>query len=631
MNKTNGIRTFLATATCITCINAAPALAVGNYTTPSGENVVSGTVTLDHPGQGRLNINQSSDRAIIHWDNFDTGKKAKTEFFQPNSSSLTVNRVTSSGSDPTQILGTLKANGNIMVLDPNGVLFGNKSVVDVNGIIASTGNVDDSSITGGDTKFVFDDFGETAVDVRGKVNVADAGLAAFVAPTVKNSGEITAKLGRVQLAAGGSATTVDLYGDDLIQIIPGRETELSLVQNFGKIIAEGGNVQISAEIAKNIVDSTTNLSGLIDVSSVTRDGGKIILGGINTEMPSSGKLIADSATKKGGLISITPKGGENLNGTLSANGATGGGEIKILGGEGITLGRKGKMTANSLTGKGGNITIARGEGRTSIIDGDITSSGATGGGIITLANGDDPYTIGKNAEILSEGRDSGKGGQISVSSAEGSHNISGHLISSGKEGGGPIGIATRSGLRILSPAVLESRSTGSGVGGNIFISVGEGDIQYDGKIISTGKQGGGNIFFQPGNINLIMSENSVVSSLAPTGGKGGNIMLNGVTIDSRGLINSSGQQGGGNILFSALDNTDVSGTVKADALQAGNGGNVDLKSLDGAVNFSGKIFSRGGPVSGNGGKVTFSTPNVVQPGATVNVSAPSGTPGTFIH
>lgn len=630
MNNRNGVRIFLVTTAFITFLNTPPAWSLDNYTTPTGETLVSGAATFDRPAQGRLNVNQSSNRAIINWDNFDTGRKARTEFIQPNSSSLTVNRVTGAGSDPTQILGTLKANGNIMILDRNGVLFGNKSVVDVNSIIASTGDVDDSSVTGGDTKFTFDNFGDGVLDMRGKITVADAGLAAFVAPSIRNSGTITAKLGRVEMAAGGTAATVDLYGDDLIQLAFGFEGQ-GQITNSGKILAENGTINMTTELANDIVNSSINMSGVADVSSVTRDGGKIILNsGADFNLPSSGVLKADSATKHGGSIDIRMNNHAQLDGTLTASSATGGGFIRVSrGGGGITLGRKGKIISNSSQGKGGDVELG-GEAGQLTIDGNISSSGATGGGLINLENGDDPVVVHKTAKVLTEARDSGKGGNIEVSSGEGGHEISGNLSSLGKEGGGDIRVISRAGIDILKPSIIESRATGSGTGGNMRFFVSEGVLRHDGKIISAGPQGGGNILFN-GDATVNLAKGSSVSSISTAQNKGGNITMDVGRINAKGLVDASGSQGGGTVLLSGFAGVDLSGRVKADALQAGNGGTVDLQSVLTAVNFSGDISARGGPVSGDGGTVTFSTPNVIQPGGTVDVSAPNGNPGTFTH
>jgi hypothetical protein len=100
----------------------------------------------------------------------------------------------------------------------------------------------------------------------------------FVAPSVSNAGVINATMGKVALASG-ETVTLDLYGDDLVEVaVPGNVAD-ALVENSGSINANGGVVQITAAQAKDVVDNIINVSGIVDVSSVSTQGGKIVLSG----------------------------------------------------------------------------------------------------------------------------------------------------------------------------------------------------------------------------------------------------------------------------------------------------------------------------------------------------------------
>ncbi|HEY8189049.1 MAG TPA: filamentous hemagglutinin N-terminal domain-containing protein, partial [Micavibrio sp.] len=111
-------------ATVVFFASTAPSLAVAPLATPSGEAVVAGSAAFDRPAVGQLNITQNTHRAVINWNSFNIGRDATTTFIQPNVNSLAVNRVRGVQTAPTQILGHLNANGKVMVLDRNGVLFG---------------------------------------------------------------------------------------------------------------------------------------------------------------------------------------------------------------------------------------------------------------------------------------------------------------------------------------------------------------------------------------------------------------------------------------------------------------------------------------------------------------------------
>ncbi|PZQ46151.1 MAG: hypothetical protein DI551_05590 [Micavibrio aeruginosavorus] len=277
------------------------AFALDDNALPTGGNVVGGSATIGQSGNN-LNIHQNTDRVVINWDRFDIGKNATTTFYQPGSGSIAVNRVTGSG-DPTKILGTLRANGTVVVLDRNGVIFGQDSVVDVGGIIASTGDIDDGAfMSGSDHLEIFDANTGGQIINNGSITVSEAGLAAFVAPTVVNNGLIQANMGRVALASGDKAT-VDLYGDGLVELATDVKLDDAKITNSGTIKAHGGTVLMTASAAKEIVDAVINVSGLVDVSSASVKGGKIVLEGANTE----------------------------VSGTLDASGATGGGEIYVGG------------------------------------------------------------------------------------------------------------------------------------------------------------------------------------------------------------------------------------------------------------------------------------------------------------
>lgn len=259
----------------------------------------AGSFETDTSVNNLTNITQHTDRAYGVGD-LDIKEYQTVNIHQNNSGSLFVAR--DNKNDPTQILGALNANGQVMVLDRNGVFFGENSRVDVGGIIASTGDVDIDAIMNGANVMEFGNFGDGSIELKGQISVADAGLAAFVSPVVKNSGVINAKLGRVAFAAG-EKVTLDLYGDQLVEIEAGEELEDALLENAGTIAAEGGTVVMTARAAKDAVDNVINMSGVINASSVTQKGGKIILGGGDQGVVKVSGTLNASGTK-GGSVEI---------------------------------------------------------------------------------------------------------------------------------------------------------------------------------------------------------------------------------------------------------------------------------------------------------------------------------------
>ncbi|MBU6235079.1 MAG: filamentous hemagglutinin N-terminal domain-containing protein [Alphaproteobacteria bacterium] len=300
-SNSHSLRAVLFATACAAAFVATPAQAE----TPMGENVVAGAATFDRTGTTRLNINQSTDRVIIDWDTYNISTTAKVEYFQPSTTSLAVNRVVGEGEDPSRIMGTLKANGRVVILDRNGIIFGRDSHVDVNGIIASTGDVNDAEIMSGGDTFGISNFADATITARGTMTIAEGGLAALVAPRVRNYGVINARLGRVSMAAG-EAVTVDLYGDDLITLAADPTTTEAVLEQRGTIDAEGGTIQMTANAASRIVNNLVNVTGVTKASSATMQGGKIVLsaGRVNV----GGKVdVSGGDGNSGGTIDITSR------------------------------------------------------------------------------------------------------------------------------------------------------------------------------------------------------------------------------------------------------------------------------------------------------------------------------------
>jgi fibronectin-binding autotransporter adhesin len=300
-------------------------------TVPQGGTVIAGQATFAY-GNNSLTVNQTSTRTVIDWSSFNVGAKSTATFIQPTASSIAVNEVT--GTDPATILGTLKSNGQVFILDPNGVLFGKTAKVDVGGLVASTGQIDHSAFMSGGSTLDITGMTTGTVENDGLISVKAGGLAAFVAPRVVNAGTIQANVSTVALGSG-SAVTLDLYGDQLVTLKVNGAVANALVQNSGKIIADGGKVQLTAMAAQGVVNSVVNMSGIIQARTVKQQGGRIVLeGGTTGSVSVSGKIDASGTTRgtAGGYVEVT---GDNvsLNGaSIDASGMAGGGDVYIGGG-----------------------------------------------------------------------------------------------------------------------------------------------------------------------------------------------------------------------------------------------------------------------------------------------------------
>ena len=182
------------------------------FANPQGPTVRHGQVNIS-PGT-HAQIQQLTDRAIVDWESFSVGRTESIVFLQPSQLSVILNRVT--GGDPSAILGQLSANGNVFLINPNGILFGPDSVVNVGGLVATTLNLNDDDFLSGNYRFTADSSGDLgAVINQGRITISDGGYAVLTGPAVLNEGLIVAKAGKVVLASGERAT-LNLDGRDLV-------------------------------------------------------------------------------------------------------------------------------------------------------------------------------------------------------------------------------------------------------------------------------------------------------------------------------------------------------------------------------------------------------------------------------
>jgi len=267
---------------------------------PQGAEVTKGSATYEY-SDNRLDITQNNRgvTAADYHGGFNIGSEAGV-YVDQRTGDIFVHRDTSDNT--SHIEGVFEGSASNIVLNKNGVLITGSARIDMHSFAASTA---DSVSFDGD-KATFNDLGDASVEIQqgAEITIAEGGVAAFVAPTAKNAGVINAKLGKVAFAAGESVT-VDLYGDGLFEVEVEGELADAYLENTGEINAAGGTVQMTALAAKDVADNIINLDGVVDVSSATQKGGKIILGGGNAGKVSvKGKAKASGATK-GGDVNIT--------------------------------------------------------------------------------------------------------------------------------------------------------------------------------------------------------------------------------------------------------------------------------------------------------------------------------------
>ncbi len=365
---------------------------------PTGGSVVSGQVSISAAGQG-MTVSQGSDRAIVDWQGFSIGKDNSVNFVQPSSSSAILNRVT--GSAPSTIAGSLTANGQVFIVNQNGIAITSTGTVKVGGgFVASTLDIDNKDFLSGNLTFKGN--GASArVSNEGVISVGRGGYAALIGGTVKNSGLIAVPLGKVGLGSGEQAT-LDLSGDGFLQVaVPtkdGAEGDGALVENSGTIRAKGGTVVMKAATAREAARHAVNMSGTIEAKSVGgRNGAIVIGGGAGGKVTVSGKIKATSRHGNGGKVTITGRDIALKGAKIDVSGKTGGGTVKI-GGDRQGLGTLPHAATLSMDAATTITANATGKG--------------DGGSIVLWSDG---LTVAKGSLSARGGIEGGNGGSIETS------------------------------------------------------------------------------------------------------------------------------------------------------------------------------------------------------------------------
>ena len=244
---------------------------------PTGASVAYGNVGFQR-SSGTLTINQSSQNAIVNYNAFSIGQRNTVNIVQPNSSSAILNRVT--GSTPSTIAGHLNANGQVYLINPNGVAITKTGVVKVGGgFVASSLSMSDYEFKHGRRQFRGN--GSSArVTNAGTITIGRGGYAALIGGEVRNSGTIAVPMGKVGLGSGEMAT-LDVSGDGFLQVaLPTTGGgKGALVSNAGLIAAASGTVVLDAATARAAARNAINISGTIDAHSISGHNGSIVLGG----------------------------------------------------------------------------------------------------------------------------------------------------------------------------------------------------------------------------------------------------------------------------------------------------------------------------------------------------------------
>ncbi len=258
---------------------------------PSGAAIVHGQIEISSPATGALLIDQASEQAIINWQEFSIGAGESVRFNQPSASAAVLNRVI--GSLSSEILGQLLANGRVFLINPQGILFGAGSQVDVGALVAATHDLTNEHFLSGD--YAFAGASTAGIFNAGTLRSGDGGFVVLAADHVGNTGRIETSGGDIALAAGAQwSMYLDAEGLVSLDVETAALSELAGVDNAGDLVASGGVVLLRAALARDLLGTAVNNSGRISAQSIAERGGQIFLLGSGGDVASSGALEASA-------------------------------------------------------------------------------------------------------------------------------------------------------------------------------------------------------------------------------------------------------------------------------------------------------------------------------------------------
>lgn len=315
---------------------------------PTGQNSKLGPKVEFRDADGKLQsvsmkLVQTSKAGLYSWSSFDIGSSATFEIETPGSGSSSLHRVIGS-TKLSEVYGTLKSNGSVYLINPNGVMFGQGAQVNVQGLVASTLNISDQDflnltdldnrttpvyawedLSGGDTPVTFDHpTNYVRVAPGANITTPSGGSVFLMARKVENAGTISTPGGQTALLAGDAVymkspdKEKDIYASEVNPSQPvlrgflfevgSNEGEAS---NLGTILTERGNTTLMAHTVRQggTIRATTSVQENGSVFLLARSG---VTSGDTVRASTTGNLVLTSGSR----IEITPDNGVAAGGSV---------------------------------------------------------------------------------------------------------------------------------------------------------------------------------------------------------------------------------------------------------------------------------------------------------------------------
>jgi filamentous hemagglutinin family protein len=261
------------------------------YATPDLLNVPIGQAQINQQNLDTI-INQTSNIAVLNWQNLDLAINERLIFQQPNQNSLAINRIVNT-SFYSFVDGKIIANGSLMFINPNGIIFGQNSYIDVHNFLATTDDIFDSDVDDGNNTILFNIPTEFSrlIEMNGGIKVSDNGKIIISSDTINWNSTILGYKNNINL----------LNADDIFIDLSGGLGILNLTLSAGSVDI------LNTDTASNHGDIDMASGGNINIRNSRLNSGE---GDINIQSGNDIYIEQSIIQSTGGIIEL-----ESLNNT----------------------------------------------------------------------------------------------------------------------------------------------------------------------------------------------------------------------------------------------------------------------------------------------------------------------------
>ena len=505
---------------------------------------------------------------------------------------------------PSQLLGQLRANGQVYLMNPNGIFFGPGAVINASSFLAATADLAPGDFMAGRLGTLM---ASEAGTLRNEGIIrAEQGSVQLFSKTIENTGTVEAPHGEAGLYAGRKFYLEPDGGGPirvLVDLNPGESGRAGTgIDQRGILRA----AQAKLEANGNIYALAIQQGGVVEATGFsTRPDGVVVLSAPGGNILQGGTLVARDEGSRGGEIVLRAERVEmDPSSVMTAAGGNAGGEIRLEAGDTALL--LGRLEVSSVSGRGGRL-VATGR-QVGFLEGTIDASGATGGGEVLLGGdylGSNPQirnaeatVMGNGALISADATQRGDGGKIVLWSEEYT-GFYGQLFARGGAEGGNGGFIETSSHNNLQAFGSADGSAPAGNAGLWLLDPRNVSIETGG----TGTLTGG--VFTPATDNATIAPATITAALfagtsveintGTTGSQAGNITVVNAVVTAAGSATAS-------LTLKAANNILVNDTVNL-ATMAG-AGNVSLLA-DADASGAGTVTISAAVTSGATGTVTL--------------------------